>query len=80
MRDTIFGRGRKNHFPSPVFKVPRQCPLVLPVEACMRKDGALGSEKLMFSTELLLNNVQNSFRTSQETYYIRYKAQPVNAV
>jgi hypothetical protein len=30
---------------SPVLKVPRQCPLVLPVEVRLREGKALGSEK-----------------------------------
>jgi hypothetical protein len=33
---------------SQVLKVPRQCPLVLPVEVHLRNDDASGSEKVKF--------------------------------
>jgi hypothetical protein len=44
VRDTIFkGRGGGRNIFSPVLKVPRQCPLVLPIEVCLRVGNALGT-------------------------------------
>jgi hypothetical protein len=46
VRDTIFkgGKARNFFFQSPVLKVPRQCPLVLLVEVCLRKGKGLKRE------------------------------------
>jgi hypothetical protein len=43
VNDTTFKGGQK-HFPA--LKVPRQCPLALLVEVCLRESKALGSEKV----------------------------------
>jgi hypothetical protein len=42
MRHYVLGRIQKN---IPALKVPRQCPLVLPVEVWLRQGKALGSEE-----------------------------------
>jgi hypothetical protein len=41
-RDITLKVGGKKHF-SPVSKVPRQCPLVLLVEVCLRESKAFGT-------------------------------------
>jgi hypothetical protein len=42
VRDTTFNGGGGEHFFPPVLKVPRQCPLVLLVEVCLRESKAFG--------------------------------------
>jgi hypothetical protein len=42
------GEGGKKQIFLPVLKIPRQCPLVLPVKVLLRVDKALGSEKVNF--------------------------------
>jgi hypothetical protein len=50
-------------FFSPALKVPRQCPLVLLIDVCLREDEALGSKKV----KILLRGLGYEQRRETET-------------
>jgi hypothetical protein len=53
-RETIFKGEEKETFFSPVLKVPRQCPLVLLVEICLREGKAFGTLEGLHYSEILI--------------------------